>query len=551
MNRKGFAVTAVIYGLSILGVLIVTILMGTLSSSRNNVSEEAKQIEKELIAFNKSNVVYSTGESFFTVPEGESGWYRVEAYGRSSLGAKGAYVTGIIYLDAGKTLHVSITNDAIIRVGNGSGPIIMRAASAFGNSPGGTLTAQCSEANGGNIDLSTFQLKDMEHINLIGSEGVSYNASSCLGARSSFMVGYPGSFSAETPLTEPSIAVDGFEYYFVDGLMIPAAHDGVAKVSFERLAKKSDEIPTIPRQNKKFDNVRQIQIRNNSGVSITGIYVTSQGRYVYKNETLIPSSNTVHYLDITPSSIDDISILFDVSGNRYIHNVTINLVKESGEVVSVYRSIGDTKGFTVVPTGIKLSAYQPDSFYDLSSHGNYYLIPVVSPNKILSAMRDSESDSNPIGIEPLNGDTRQKWAIDLIAYRNVYVSDRKEYYITESSRYKSISIYRDENLPKNRISASMTFNSLSRNLPQIWQVYPLNDGTFAIKTIVESFYPKNRSGFLTVDTSRNADGLATEYYELAILGIAQNPEAGDDKSTEPTLTERFMLYSLDFSQTNK
>ena len=151
MNKKGFAITAVIYGLSILGILIITILMGTLSSSRNNVSEEAKRIEKELIAFNKSSVTYTTGQYYYTVPEGETGWYRIEGYGRSIMDAKGAYVTGIIYLEEGKTLYIDIPEedtDSIIKVHDPGGPEILRAAGAYGEYPGGTLKPYCKEPLG-------------------------------------------------------------------------------------------------------------------------------------------------------------------------------------------------------------------------------------------------------------------------------------------------------------------------------------------------------------------------------------------------------------------
>ena len=39
MNKKGFAISTVIYGLSIMGVLIVSILMGIMSTTRANNRE--------------------------------------------------------------------------------------------------------------------------------------------------------------------------------------------------------------------------------------------------------------------------------------------------------------------------------------------------------------------------------------------------------------------------------------------------------------------------------------------------------------------------------
>ena len=97
----------------------------------------------------------------------------------------------------------------------------------------------------------------------------------------------------------------------------------------------------------------------------------------------------------------------------------------------------------------------------------------------------------------------------------------------------------------NFVSASETFNTLSRNEPQIWNILPMGDGTYAIKTVVPSFTVSEKSGFLFAkpcgETSNNDNdimiGLVKEYNNTSI----------DDKNTTPTSIERFVLYSLDFS----
>lgn len=559
MNQKGFAVTAVIYGLSILGILIITILMGTLSSSRNNVSEEAKRVEKELIAFNKSSVTYTTGQYYYQVPEGETGWYRIEGYGRSILDYKGAFVTGIIYLEEGKILYIDIPEDdtdSIIKINDASGPEILRAAGAVENYSGGTLQPYCKDSLGGNIELDTYKLKDMARKNLVGSEKVTYNPATCPDARTSYLVGYPGSGTA--------VNVDGLSYYFVDGLMLPAAHYGTGKVTIQLLAKQDDETPTIPRANNKYNGVNALQIINKSGVQITDIDVTSKGNLVYSGDGAAPSiygddTATYYFNSLCGGScnVDDISIVFKTDNHPYINNVEIRLIRSDGVDQVIYKSYNSMRGFTSSPTGIKLSAYQPDSVKDsLPKHGSYYMIPVVSESKVVSARKDSETDSNPIGIEYINGDARQKWEVEEITYKNVIRKDAaghvmKEYYFTESSRYKSIAIYRDENIARNRTTASMTFNSLSRNPPQIWKITPLGDGTYSIKTVVSSYLSSKKSGYLTVNTSRNDDGTGTDYYEQVMIGYGNNPTVGNYDALEPTLTERFILYALDFSHTRK
>ena len=45
LNKKGFAISTLIYGLSILGLLLITMLMSTLSNTRSNAKEMSNAIE--------------------------------------------------------------------------------------------------------------------------------------------------------------------------------------------------------------------------------------------------------------------------------------------------------------------------------------------------------------------------------------------------------------------------------------------------------------------------------------------------------------------------
>lgn len=541
MNNKGFAVTAVIYGLSILGVLIISILMGTLSASRANVQAEANKIEKDLIAYNRTSIVYNRGENIFVVPEGESGWYRVEAFGAAYSNLPGAYTTGIIYLEEDRSLYVNLSNknensDAIIRAEDASGPIIMKAAAGDlnYNMPGGTLRAYSEEPKGGSLVLGDFKLQDEKKNNLIGTEDVFYTD---IGP-TSYMAGYPGCADGQY--------FDGFYYYFVDGLMLPAANKGVSKVIISRLARKDENLPSIPRKNSAYDNVVEVVVFNTSDVRITGLVVTSGGHQ--KKLYMEPTTGSVNFPLGEVTNIDDISVFFDTSTNAYVKNINVLLVNSSAEMKSVYNSTAtEASGFTATPTGIKLSAYQIDYSKEPPRYGNYYLIPVLTNNKVISARKNSESEDNPIMIEYIQGTPRQKWAITRITSFNVLNNpDDIEYYISEESRYKAISIYQDENIVKNRIVASMTFNNLSRNPPQVWSIMTQRDGTYAIKTKIASYNQHNKSGFIGVNTSRTTDEKDSQFFGQLMIGPANNPLAETDEETEPTLTERFYLYSFDF-----
>lgn len=98
MNNKGFAITTVIYGLSILGLLLIVIIMGSLSTNRANIKELSRDIDNELNFYSRSSISYSFTEpndlQQFEVPVGQTGLYRIElwgAQGNGENGGKGAY----------------------------------------------------------------------------------------------------------------------------------------------------------------------------------------------------------------------------------------------------------------------------------------------------------------------------------------------------------------------------------------------------------------------------------------------------------------------------
>ena len=546
MNNKGFAITSVIYGLTILGMLIIVIIMGTLSATRNNVSEEAKMVEEFLIAFNQTEVTYrGNTDTNYRIPQGESGWYRIEAFGAGNGTYKGAYVTGIIYFNEKETFHIFIGSSKT-EISMGSN-VLMRAEGATGLVPGGTNKCYSAPPAGGKVDMNNYTLIN-EAETLTGIDGI--NFTNCDG-NNSYLLGYPGS----TPN-------GSYDYYFVDGLMLAGANAGYeGKVIIERLAEKSDEIPTIPRKNAKFNNV--------SSISITTGLDVSEIRYSYHDDYDANGHYVSHVAScaaktcsVPNKNLDDITILFNGNSQRAnARNTTVTLATSSGNQV-IYQA-NDKYGVTTTPAGLHFSAYQPDSVTgsvlstsnNFPEHGNYYIIPVVTENMLVSAVASSIDDANQLKIEYFTGESRQKWSIDLINDPNagvnyfdhvVNATGRKEYRLTELTRFKSLNIYYDENYKMNFVSASETFNSLSRNAPQIWNIFPMSDGTYAIKTSVPSFTVQEKSGFLFAkpngDSNNNLNdvmiGLATEYNNASV----------NDKNTTPTSIERFYLYSLDFSR---
>ena len=185
MNNKGFAITTLIYGLSILGIMLIMLLMSTLSATRYNNRELSNTIETELNRFSKTSIVfgYKSELQEFTVPPGEAGWYRIELWGAQggTDGGYGAYTTGIIHLNDNDTLYFKVgkaggdntkTSSTDVRLETVAGEIdsyaslgsrIMVAAggSLNTNSHGGTLCGYGPEMNTKNGKIrSDFELED-------------------------------------------------------------------------------------------------------------------------------------------------------------------------------------------------------------------------------------------------------------------------------------------------------------------------------------------------------------------------------------------------------
>ena len=111
LNNKGFAITTIVYGLSIMGILLISIIMGVISTNRQHNRELSKKISEELIRYSKTSTAFDSsvsGAQEFTVPSGQSGWYRIELWGAQGGGTKGglgAYTTGIIELNEDDTIY--------------------------------------------------------------------------------------------------------------------------------------------------------------------------------------------------------------------------------------------------------------------------------------------------------------------------------------------------------------------------------------------------------------------------------------------------------------
>ena len=121
MNNKGFAVSTILYGLSIMGFLIVLVLIGLMASSRSNSRDFVQQVEDELNRFSSKQTVITAHtdggvvnpnypQEFFTLEGTSAYWYKIELW------------NGNIYKSA--TFKVNPNTIIYFYIGDGENPTI-------------------------------------------------------------------------------------------------------------------------------------------------------------------------------------------------------------------------------------------------------------------------------------------------------------------------------------------------------------------------------------------------------------------------------------------
>ena len=113
LNNKGFAITTLLYGLMIMSLLVVIALVTNLGTNRSNTSTFVEKIEDELNRLSITNTegdyiggdVDSQGREYIAPT---AGWYKIELWGAAgggTNGGRGAYTSGIMYLEANDRLY--------------------------------------------------------------------------------------------------------------------------------------------------------------------------------------------------------------------------------------------------------------------------------------------------------------------------------------------------------------------------------------------------------------------------------------------------------------
>ena len=614
LNNKGFAISTVIYGFSIMGIILVAIIMATMASTRSNSRQLAKSIEEELNRFSKTETFFgSSVVSGTTTPQVQdyivptAGWYKIELWGSSGKGSgsNGAYTTGIIELNEGEVLHFYVGpaksgREADVRLSGGSyndaysaSTRIMVAAGggSDNNAPGGTLYGYTSKMKSIGGLIASDKAKDFGLISkdapentktngtLIGypkdfvlsniaQPGVNstYTPSATTHANSdngggdgyypsnisdtggiSFIAGYAGSLALDKNKVSINPKVIVYEqtynvdtddgggviygnpkgtYYFVDGMMMSDVNNGAGKAKIERMVVKSGD-EHLTKKNNIFNNtITSVKdcVKSTDTNVITKISVISKGEE--KVTSALAKSTEGEYQCATAnfdgtSEIDEIAV-FHKPGTDYQNNS----IKVFSTNTSNWQNIKNTTSATPIsetetPTGMRISAYQFDSTTTLPNKGNYYLLPVLSENKVVTAAPNSETSSNPLEITGINGYKRQRWAIEKIEGTNYYK-------LYELARYNALTILNDENIAGNKVGADEIFNKYTEDETQYWLITPVGNNTYIITTKVAPF--ESGTGNVIAQTNQSV----TDFNKIII---------GKNNNT----TTRFKIISVDYS----
>lgn len=499
LNNKGFAISALVYGLSIMGILIVAILMKTVSSTRENQRLLAEQIEDELNTLGMSSNSYAPSDVGQVFTAQEDGLYRIELWGAAGgngSGGKGSYTTGIIQLKEGDNLYFYVGK----KTANGGEETDVRVLSNGGYSGHDSYETRIMVAAGGGKDAGAdgkgLVRSDSLKLNppsldgvVDGGHGYIPGATSTDGG-SSFISGYAGSQAInggkvpgtsgyiETPTYKyfqiKSFDASGYKYetfpgqkyYFVDGLIIPGVNDGDGKALIKILN------GTVDDKRKSKIEATSIKACYTGDVANNELLISAVGNggEEYALIKTISHSGKCYTVNLgAKKSIDEIAIL-NAKNNDY----TIETINDNKTLLTKAKKNSNGE--------VRFSSFQPYG-NNLPDTASYYIGVTGNEKEFLTPNTDGYTY-----LKPLTGEKSQIWEITKIA--------ANKYKIVESSKYYALE-RESQSIGEFPIVSRDSFNSISEVETQLFNIIPNNDGTYRIEP-----YPLNKNFSLAITTGK-------------------------------------------------
>ena len=513
LNNRGFAISTLLYGLMIMSLLIVIALISNLSTNRINTTNFVDKVEDELNRLSLSDTEgdYTGGEvdnngREYIAPT--SGWYKIELWGAAgggTNGGKGAYTSGIIYLEGNDHLYFYVGekgNKAATFNGGGSASgsyyagggatdvrlisgawndtdslnsRLMVAAGGAGGGPsaggaGGTLI-------GGNISQAGTQSTGNKlgvggngSTSQSGGGGGYYGGKAANGAGggSSFIVGYAGvripSVTGQVSKTftyhNGNYNADGtpqmstYVPAIYNGLMISGVNSDNGKFKVTKVSDNPKNTPPRQGTNQKLNNVRYIRdcITTTNGSNAEWLEIEAIVNE-YNADGTIKASNNVAYNKATSTQSVITDGIMDNKDSKY--------TAPSGSCVTI--DLGKIYNLDEIAVWHKYNTSFKNHRLEVSSdNSNYKAIRSISSDTSSTGAKNEEETTNGIRYNTFNIDATGP------------VPEGDYYLFSANSNNQVLTSYTENNI----IFAQM--RELTGELDQIWHVTP-NGNSYRIE----------------------------------------------------------------------
>lgn len=177
LNNKGFAISSLLYGLLIVGFLVMVLLMSSMATNRSNTKMLVEKIEEELGRYGRTTAELnsSSDPQQFIVPYGKEGWYKIELWHKNAIESKYRYTSAVVKLAENQHLSFEVKQEVVkvTATSKGTYQVLLEAKDGYSNASisgngvidGGTITIE----NIFNVPTST-NITTKAKIQLLGTD---------------------------------------------------------------------------------------------------------------------------------------------------------------------------------------------------------------------------------------------------------------------------------------------------------------------------------------------------------------------------------------------
>ena len=377
-KKNGFAITALLYGLSIMALMTVVLMMSIMQNSRKNNTTTVKSVEQELNNYGATTTTYTDGSPSTVIPTGQSGYYKIELCNNSKV-----LTTGTVYIPENTKIDTTIGPTSTVTIGNVQ---VMTAGST-------------SYVNG----MARYATTDADVKEYPFLNGQVITGSGCS---------------------------KGFKMSKVstDAPVISSTSIFTEKISTIVTQKKADIYAISYDASNPKGKPKRFAVTNNTTLNISGGEYLSDIYINYKEDlTKTTTSIKINNKEISANSQ---SINFSKTGYSFsrfgpMSNAPIQNGNYAISIAGASRSQNNT---------LTTSAYTPPAEPTVCQKANA-IASDASDNRLVKY--GSESIARPVVVKPYNSINGQKWRFDYLGGGAPY-----QYKITEIEEYKPFQVHK-------------------------------------------------------------------------------------------------------------